>query len=61
MIEVTIFKSSGSYKSLNVNGHAGYSEYGSDIICASISALVINFINSMINYLAIIKQDYKNN
>ena len=27
-------------------GHAGYDDYGKDIVCASISALVINFINS---------------
>jgi len=47
MIEVTILKSSETYKGFKVLGHAGYSEYGSDIICASISALVINCVNSI--------------
>ena len=28
-------------------GHAGYAEEGEDIVCAGISALVINTINSL--------------
>ena len=31
----------------DVSGHAGYSEAGSDIICAAVSALVINAVNSI--------------
>ncbi len=30
-----------------VEGHAGYADSGSDIICAAVSALVINTINSI--------------
>ena len=29
-----------------VSGHAGAGEYGQDLVCAAVSALVINFINS---------------
>lgn len=28
-------------------GHAGYAKHGSDIICAAVSALVLNTINSI--------------
>ena len=31
----------------DVSGHAGYSEAGSDIVCAAVSALVINAVNSI--------------
>jgi uncharacterized protein YsxB (DUF464 family) len=30
-----------------IKGHAGYAEYGSDIICSAVSALAINTINSI--------------
>lgn len=30
-----------------IQGHAGYAEYGSDIVCAAVSALAINAINSI--------------
>lgn len=28
-------------------GHAGYAEYGEDIVCAGVSALVLNTVNSI--------------
>jgi uncharacterized protein YsxB (DUF464 family) len=31
----------------SIKGHAGYAEYGSDIICSAVSALAINTINSL--------------
>lgn len=31
---------------IHVTGHAGAGEYGRDLVCAAVSALVINFINS---------------
>ncbi len=30
-----------------LNGHAGYAEYGQDIVCAAVSMLAINTINSI--------------
>ena len=48
MTHVLIFKSSdGKFKGFNCLGHAEYDEYGSDIVCASVSVLVINTINSL--------------
>ncbi len=34
-------------KSVHVIGHAGYDEYGKDIVCASISALFQTFVESV--------------
>lgn len=48
MTTITIIKSrSGNYKSMTCSGHAGYADAGSDIVCAAISMLVINTINSL--------------
>ncbi len=48
MTTITIIKSkSGNYKSMTCSGHAGYAESGSDIVCAAVSMLVINTINSL--------------
>lgn len=48
MITVTIYKDqTGHYKGFQTNGHAGSAAYGKDIICAAVSMLIINTINSM--------------
>ena len=48
MITVTVSKdSNGVYKEVCLEGHAGYGEYGQDIVCAAVSALVINTVNSI--------------
>ncbi|MGL4738669.1 MAG: ribosomal-processing cysteine protease Prp [Cellulosilyticaceae bacterium] len=35
---------------MNVAGHAGYAEAGSDIVCSAVSILVFNTINSIEAY-----------
>jgi hypothetical protein len=47
MIHITIFQNQGKIQSFNCIGHAGYAEAGSDIVCAGVSALVINTVNSL--------------
>lgn len=48
MIEVRVKKSdSGDIIGFHMSGHAGYAEYGSDIVCAGVSTLSINCINSI--------------
>ena len=37
MIKVEIFRKNGSIVGYKANGHSGYSEQGSDIICSAIS------------------------
>ncbi|MGT2932515.1 ribosomal-processing cysteine protease Prp [Streptococcus catagoni] len=37
----------GSLSSATLSGHAGSGEFGFDIVCASVSTLAINFVNSV--------------
>ena len=48
MTTITITKTSDDkYKIIECKGHAGFAEYGEDIVCAAISVLTINLINSL--------------
>lgn len=48
MIQITIYKNQNSeVERFICSGHAGYDEYGKDIVCAGVSTLVINTINSI--------------
>lgn len=48
MTTLTIYKTkSDIYKGFSCDGHAGFANAGKDIVCAAISVLVINCINSM--------------
>ena len=45
MTKAVFKKQNGLWTSLEVSGHSGYSTAGSDIVCAGISATVINSLN----------------
>lgn len=47
MIKVTIFKRDDEYMGFSVEGHANYAEKGKDIVCASVSVLSDNTIESI--------------
>ena len=48
MTKITIYRNENrEVERFTCSGHAGYSEYGTDIVCASISVLVINTINAI--------------
>lgn len=48
MIQVTIYQNaSDKYCGFRMEGHAEFAAYGSDIVCAAVSALVINTMNSI--------------
>ncbi len=47
MTAVTIYKKSGQYTGFTLEGHAGYAEEGEDIVCAAISVLSLNTLNSI--------------
>ena len=47
MITVEVFRKSDNYAGFEVSGHAGYAESGSDIICAAVSVLTVNTVNSI--------------
>lgn len=45
MTKAVFTKQNGLWTSLEVSGHSGYANYGSDIVCAGISTAVISSIN----------------
>lgn len=48
MVKVTIYKTRDQkLKGFCCSGHAGYARHGEDIICAGVSILVLNTVNSM--------------
>jgi len=51
MIKVSIYKNAENLiTGFSLSGHADFSEYGSDVVCAAVSVLVINTINSIENF-----------
>ena len=47
MVNVTIYKKEDQITGFEFIGHAGFSRRGKDIVCAGISALVVNTLNSI--------------
>ena len=47
MIKALVFLRDGKYAGFRVDGHAGFSEEGQDIICAAVSVLSVNTVNSI--------------
>ena len=48
MIKVRILKKNNIIESIHCNGHAGYADYGKDIVCASFSTMIIVTINGIL-------------
>jgi uncharacterized protein YsxB (DUF464 family) len=48
MTTVTVYQDGdGKYRGFSCEGHSGYADAGEDIVCASVSALVITTVNSI--------------
>ena len=48
MINITVFRDdNGICNGFQCMGHAEYADYGQDIVCAAVSVLVVNTINSI--------------
>ena len=47
MIKVCIYSKDNSYFGFKVSGHANYGCCGKDVVCAGVSAHVINTVNSI--------------
>lgn len=47
MIQATFIRHDNLLESIQLTGHAGSGEYGFDIVCAAVSALAMNFVNSL--------------
>ncbi len=47
MITITVYRNDNGYTGFKSQGHAGYAKSGYDIICAAVSVLTVNTINSI--------------
>lgn len=48
MTKITFYQcENGSFQGFDSHDHAGYDVEGQDIVCSAVSALVINFLNSL--------------
>ncbi len=45
MIKIKVIEDKDYIKSIKINGHAMYDDYGKDIVCSSVSSMVILTIN----------------
>ncbi len=52
MITITVKKRKKDYLEFCSKGHAGYGRAGQDIVCAAVSALIINTVNSLEKFTA---------
>ena len=48
MIKVNISKKNNIIESIHCKGHAGYADFGKDIVCASFSTMIITTINAIL-------------
>lgn len=49
MIKVKVLKENDFYKEISITGHANYDTYGKDIVCSSVSSIVITTVNAIIS------------
>lgn len=48
MIKISIKKENDFVKQVKIIGHAKYDDYGKDIVCASVSSIVITTVNAIL-------------
>ncbi len=49
MIQVTYQKENNYFKRIIIKGHAGYAQYGYDIVCSSVSSIITTSINGILS------------
>lgn len=49
MIKVSIKKDNSVINNITIKGHSSYDEAGKDIVCASVSSIVITTVNGILN------------
>lgn len=47
MINISTENKKGYINKVTIKGHSGYSDYGSDIVCASVSSIAITTVNAI--------------
>ena len=48
MIRIKVIKKNNVFDEITFRGHADYDDLGKDIVCAAVSATILNSINAMI-------------
>lgn len=50
MIKVKVLKENEEIKHILISGHSGYSDAGSDIVCAAVSSVVTTSVNAVLTF-----------
>lgn len=50
MLKVKLIIKDNKIKKINLLGHAGYNDYGKDIVCSSASSIMITTVNAIIMF-----------
>lgn len=50
MIRAVFYKKNGGFAGFHINGHSGYAEEGSDIVCASVSSAAMLTANTVTDF-----------
>lgn len=61
MIKIKVVYKDKEISKISISGHAMYDQYGSDIVCAAVSATVITTVNGIMKYDSSLIDFKKNN
>ena len=50
MLKVEIIKKDNKYKKITFSGHTLYDDYGKDIVCSSVSSIMITTVNAIMMF-----------
>lgn len=50
MLKVKVSKKDNKIKKINLIGHAGYDDYGKDIVCSSASSIMVTTVNAIMMF-----------
>ena len=50
MNEVYVKKDDGQIRFIEISGHADFANYGEDVVCSAISAVVFGSLNSLVEF-----------
>ena len=50
MIKIKVEKQNDQIKKVTIKGHSGYARMGHDIVCSSVSSIVITSVNAMLRF-----------
>ncbi len=48
MIKIVVTYNNNKVSDITISGHSGYSEAGTDIVCASVSSIAITTVNAIL-------------